>query len=66
MYPPHIEIQTPYVEIKVALPYNISLDGKELAHPLPQESEIRGAMIEFSENISALYEACEEPKEKSR
>ena len=57
MLPPHIEYETPYVEIKVALPRNISLDGKALATPLPQESEIRAAMIEFSEKIATLYEA---------
>ena len=53
--PPHIEYQTPYVEIKAALPCNMSLDGKPLTAPLPQESEIRDAMIEFSEKIEDLY-----------
>ena len=57
MHPPHIEYETQHVEIKVALPCNISRDGKPLSHPLPQESEIRDMMIEFSEKISDLYES---------
>ena len=56
MHPPHIEYETPYVEVKVALPCNMSRDGKPLAHPLPQEPEIRDLMIEFSEKIQSLYE----------
>ena len=55
MVPPHIEYETPYVKIKVALPGNMGHDGKPLVHPLPQESEIRSEMIEFSEKISDLY-----------
>ena len=55
IYPPHIEYQTPHVEVKVALPCNMSLDGKPLSPPLPQESEIRDAMIEFTEKIQSLY-----------
>ena len=53
--PPHIEYQTPHVEVKVALPNNISLDGKALAHPLPQESEIRDAIVEFAEKVQSRY-----------
>ena len=59
MHPPHIEHHTPYTDIKVALPCNMSRDGKALAPPLPQETEIRDAMIEFSEKIATLYEASE-------
>ena len=54
--PPHIEYQTPHVEMKVALPCNMPFDGKPLKPPLPQESEIRDAMIGFAEKIQALYE----------
>ena len=51
VYPPHIEYETPYVKIKVALPSNVDRDGKALVHPLPSESKIRSEMIEFSEKI---------------
>ena len=53
--PPHIEYETPYVKIKVALPGNMDRAGKMLVHPLPQESEIRSEMVEFSEKITDLY-----------
>ena len=56
IYPPHIELETPYMAIKASLPCNMSHDGKALAPPLPQESEIRFAMIEFSEKIQSIYE----------
>ena len=59
MHPPLLEYQTPHLEMKVALPCNMSRDGKMLDHPLPKESEFRAAMMEFSEKIEALYEACE-------
>ena len=55
MFPPHIEYQTPHVEIKVVLPCNMSFEGKPLSCPLPQESEIRDAMIGFAEKIADLY-----------
>ena len=55
MHPPHIEYETPYVKIKVALPSNVDRNGKMLVHPLPQESEIRSEMVEFSEKITDLY-----------
>ena len=56
IHPPHIEYETPYVAVKVALPANVNFDGQPLPHPLPQEAEIRSAMIEFSEKIQSLYE----------
>ena len=59
MRPPLLEYKTPHLEMKVALPYNLSRDGEMSSHPSPQESEFRAAMMEFSEKIAALYEACE-------
>ena len=61
MHPPHIYYENPYARIKVTLPCNMSRDGQPLAPPLPQESEIRDLMIEFSEKIKSLYEGVTEP-----
>ena len=53
MHPPHIEFQSPFVEIKVALS-NIGANGDFLESPLPLESTLRAAMMEFVGKVHEL------------
>lgn len=55
VYPPKIEYTSPCVDIQVALPCNVSIDGIPLPPPLPSEAEIRDRILAFVADIQSLY-----------
>ena len=53
--PPYIEYESPQVEVKVALPANLTFNGEAFIGTLPGEASIREAMTNFVEIIQNIH-----------
>ena len=55
MLPPFTEYVSPQVEVKVALPTNLTPNGEAISGTLPGESSIRASMMDFVEKVQEMH-----------